>query len=72
MLPDGAEPEAVNAFEGFSSGYLERDKHRMPKNAPSMPWRLNQDYRRDRQDMRHAPIDDGVLHFTRARELVEG
>ena len=71
VLPAGAEPEAVNSFEGFSSGYLERAKDRMPKNAPSLPWRLNQDYRRDRQDMRQAPIDDGVLQFMRARELVE-
>jgi monooxygenase len=71
VLPADAELEAFNLFEGFSSGYFERAKDRMPKNAPSMPWRLNQDYKRDRQDMRQAPIDDGVLHFTRAHELVE-
>ena len=70
MLPEDATPEAVDAFEGFSSGYLERGKDRMPKNAPTLPWRLNQDYRRDRVDMRQAPIDDGVLQFTRARETV--
>lgn len=64
--------EADDVFSDFSSGYLERGKDMMPKNAPNLPWRLNQDYRRDRQDMRQAPIDDGVMHFTRARELVEG
>jgi hypothetical protein len=42
----------------------------MPKNAASLPWRLNQEYRKDRVDMRQAPIDDGVLQFTRAKELV--
>ncbi|MFN3516017.1 MAG: flavin-containing monooxygenase [Novosphingobium sp.] len=66
---EGLEPDDV--FADFSSGYLQRGKDKMPKNAPSLPWRLNQDYRRDRQDMRQAPIDDGVLHFTRAQELVE-
>ena len=71
VLPEGGlTPDDV--FADFSSGYLERGKDKMPKNAPSLPWRLNQDYRRDKQDMRQAPIDDGVLHFTRARELVEG
>ncbi|MFC0588553.1 flavin-containing monooxygenase [Novosphingobium aquiterrae] len=70
VLPDDARPEAIDSFEGFSSGYLERAKDRMPKNAPSLPWRLNQDYRKDRIDMRQAPIDDGVLQFRRARELV--
>ncbi|MEQ1497317.1 MAG: NAD(P)/FAD-dependent oxidoreductase [Novosphingobium sp.] len=65
----GLEPDDV--FSGFSSGYLDRGKDMMPKNAPSLPWRLNQDYKRDRQDMRQAPIDDGVLQFTRARELAD-
>lgn len=70
-LPEGGLQED-DVFGDFSSGYLERGKAMMPKNAPSLPWRLNQDYRRDKQDMRQAPIDDGVLQFTRARELVAG
>ena len=44
----------------------------MPRNAAVLPWRLNQEYRKDRVDMRQAPIDDGVLAFQRTRELVEG
>jgi hypothetical protein len=39
----------------------------MPRNAATLPWRLNQEYRKDRQDMRQAPIDDGVLQFRRLR-----
>ncbi len=69
MAP-GSEPEEDDIFD-FSAGYIQRGKDTMPRNAASLPWRLNQDYRRDRQDMRQAPVDDGVLHFTRARELVE-
>ena len=64
-------PEEDDVFD-FSSGYLQRGKHQMPRNAATLPWRLNQEYRKDRVDMRQAPIDDGVLEFTRARELVGG
>jgi cation diffusion facilitator CzcD-associated flavoprotein CzcO len=69
VLPAGSEPEEDDIFD-FSSGYVIRGKHLMPRNAASLPWRISQDYRKDRIDMRQAPIDDGVLQFTRARELV--
>ena len=49
----------------FSSGYIQRSKHIMPKNAVDLPWRLNQDYRFDRKALATAPIDDGVLRFDR-------
>jgi len=54
----------------FSSGYIQRGKHIMPKSAVDLPWRLNQDYRFDRKALATAPIDDGVLKFDRvdARE----
>jgi monooxygenase len=70
VLPAGSEPEEDDIFE-FSSGYVQRGKHLMPRNAAALPWRISQDYLKDRADMRQAPIDDGVLVFTRARELVE-
>jgi monooxygenase len=69
-LPAGSEPAEDDIFD-FSSGYIARGKHLMPRNAPALPWRLNQEYRKDRQDMRQAPIDDGVLQFRRVRELVD-
>ncbi|MBA4165170.1 MAG: FAD-containing monooxygenase EthA [Erythrobacter sp.] len=50
----------------FSSGYIQRSKHIMPRNADSYPWRLNQEYVLDRKVMRRGAIDDGVLAFTRA------
>jgi hypothetical protein len=43
----------------------------MPRNAASLPWCLNQDYRKDRQDMRQAPLDDGVMQFRRVRQPVD-
>jgi cation diffusion facilitator CzcD-associated flavoprotein CzcO len=76
-LPDDADIESESLFEGFSSGYLARGKHLVPRNATTLPWRLNQDYVQDRKDMRTAPIDDGVLQFAkphavaRADEVME-
>lgn len=55
----------------FSSGYLLRGKHLMPKSATEMPWQLAQNYRADRAYMRSAPVDDGVLMFERAHASAE-
>ena len=52
----------------FSSGYIQRSKHIMPKNAVAYPWRLNQEYVVDRKRMGADPIDDGILMLGRAGE----
>ena len=49
----------------FSSGYIQRAKSIMPKNAVAYPWRLNQEYVVDRKRMKEEPVDDGVLEFRR-------
>ncbi|GMM93375.1 flavin-containing monooxygenase [Qipengyuania sp. MTN3-11] len=51
----------------FSSGYIQRSKHIMPKNAVEFPWRLNQEYIVDRKRMTEEPVTDGILEFSRAR-----
>ena len=50
----------------FSSGYIQRSKHLMPKNAVAYPWRLNQEYVTDRKRMASDPIEDGILDLRRA------
>ena len=55
----------------FSSGYIQRAKHIMPKNAVAYPWRLNQEYVLDRKRMASDPVDDGILALRRADESVE-
>ena len=70
VMPAGTEPSEDNIFD-FSSGYLQRGMHTLPKNAAALPWRLNQDYIRDRKDMRSAPVDDGVLKFSGVRVVAE-
>jgi cation diffusion facilitator CzcD-associated flavoprotein CzcO len=61
-LPDDHDLEVVEPFP-FSSGYLQRAKLMIPKSAPTLPWRLNQDYLEDCRDFRKRPVDDGVLRF---------
>ncbi|MEL6878633.1 MAG: NAD(P)/FAD-dependent oxidoreductase [Pseudomonadota bacterium] len=65
-------PEAEAALEeddifDFSSGYIQRGKHIMPKNAVGYPWRLNQEYVLDRKQMKSEPVDDGILAFGKAK-----
>jgi len=47
----------------YSSGYIQRARHLMPKSAAELPWRLNMDYLADNRDFRERPVDDGVLAF---------
>ena len=64
-LPENHGLEEDDIFD-FSSGYIQRSKHIMPKNAVSYPWRLNQEYVLDRKRMASDPGDDGILTFYRA------
>ena len=67
---DEAKLEEDDIFD-FSSGYIQRTKHIMPKNAVAYPWRLNQEYVLDRKRMASDPVDDGILALRRADESVE-
>ena len=64
VLPENHDLEEDDIFD-FSSGYIQRGKAIMPKNAVGYPWRLNQEYVQDRKRMREEPIDDGILAFRR-------
>lgn len=66
VLADPSSLVEENVFD-FSSGYIQRSLHIMPKSTVALPWRLSQNYVQDRIDMRTGAIDDGVLSFTRAQ-----
>jgi len=51
-------------IEGFSSGYVQRAMHLLPKQGDREPWLHHQNYQRDKQTIRHAAIADGVLVFS--------
>ena len=60
--------------EQFSSGYVQRVVHLLPKQGERDPWRQPQRYDDDRALVLDAPIEDGVMQFTRTptmgRQLV--
>ncbi len=64
-LADPSSLEEENVFD-FSSGYIQRSLHIMPKSTVALPWRLSQNYVQDRIDMRTGAIADGVLTFGNA------
>ncbi len=51
-------------IDDFSSGYIQREMHRFPKQGDRIPWRNTQDYKTDRKIVKRAPIDDGVLELS--------
>ncbi len=53
-------------FVDFSSGYFQRAAHILPKQTGVSPWKQSQSYLHDIMDLRHGPIEDGVLEFKRA------
>jgi cation diffusion facilitator CzcD-associated flavoprotein CzcO len=58
-------------IENFSSNYMQRHMHRFPKQGDREPWINPQDYKRDKKMFREAPVDDGVMQFTRPRVAAE-
>jgi cation diffusion facilitator CzcD-associated flavoprotein CzcO len=64
-MPALADPEAIESAElfDFTSGYIARGQHLLPRNSTAMPWRLTQDYRFERNVLNNDPVDDGVMRF---------
>jgi cyclohexanone monooxygenase len=58
------DPSVAEApFLDFSSGYVERARHLLPKQGARKPWQVYQNYLRDLLTLRLGRIDDGVLRF---------
>ena len=51
-------------IENFSPGYMQRAMHLFPRQGDRDPWRNPQNYALDKQMIRHAPLEDGVLDFS--------
>jgi monooxygenase len=49
----------------LKSGYVLRSLDRLPKQGPAAPWRLHQNYPRDLLMMRHGPVADEGVRFSR-------
>ena len=54
----------------FSSGYIRRKIHMLPKQGTQKPWKLDQNYLVDRKMIGNSKINDGVMEFTAPTEQV--
>jgi cation diffusion facilitator CzcD-associated flavoprotein CzcO len=62
----------------FTSGYVQRALHTLPRQGSKTPWRLHQNYIKDLSMLRYGRVDDGTMEFRAApgagsagREAVE-
>lgn len=54
-------------IEEFSAGYMRRMMDRMPRQGDRDPWINSQNYRLEKKTIGKAPVDDGVMQFTRLK-----
>jgi len=47
-------------FLDFTSGYVQRAAHLLPKQGSKAPWRLHQNYLKDLLTLRFGPVDDSM------------
>ena len=50
--------------DSFTSGYIRRAIHALPKQGTKKPWRLEQNYLEDRRMIGKSKVDDGVMVFS--------
>ena len=63
LAPDPSQP--TQPFLDLASGYVQRSVDSFPRQGTVTPWRLNQNYPRDVRLLRHGPIEDAGVRFTR-------
>ncbi len=63
--PTKTEEVAELPFLNFTSGYVERALHILPRQGATKPWKLHQNYARDLVALRYGRVDDGTMVFTR-------
>lgn len=64
LRSDEQDMPAIDWITDFSSGYMQREMHRLPKQGDRTPWINTQDYDLDKKIIRRDAIDDGVLQFS--------
>jgi len=55
----------VEPWLDFTSGYVQRALHALPRQGTKTPWRMHQNYARDLMALRFGRVDDGVMEFAR-------
>jgi monooxygenase len=65
--PTAPDSDELSPMLGLTSGYVQRSVDLLPKQGPRAPWRVHQNYLKDRRLMRRRPIDDEGVRFGRAK-----
>jgi cation diffusion facilitator CzcD-associated flavoprotein CzcO len=58
-------------FLDFTSGYVQRGLHLMPKQGSKTPWKVHQNYALDMMALRFGKVDDGVMVFKKRARVLE-
>ncbi|GAA0479839.1 NAD(P)/FAD-dependent oxidoreductase [Streptomyces olivaceiscleroticus] len=72
VASDGDRSEFSVMGEALTSGYIARANEVMPRQGTRDPWRLWNNYYRDRAMLQDAPIEDGPLRFEKATGTATG
>lgn len=67
LAPDTPQREPIIDLQ---AGYVLRSVAMLPKQGPAAPWRQYQNYPRDVLLLRHGPLEDEGVRFTRATAVV--
>lgn len=54
----------------FGAGYVQRSLSALPRQGMRHPWLMSMDYREDIKVLRHGPVEDECLHFSKATQGV--
>jgi hypothetical protein len=57
-------------FVDFSSGYIQRAEHKLPKQGSRKPWKLNQNYALDVLALRLGSVDDDMVFDNPAAKAI--
>jgi cation diffusion facilitator CzcD-associated flavoprotein CzcO len=60
--------EATEPFIDLKAGYVLRSIERMPRQGARRPWRLHQNYPLDIYELKHGPLTDEGIQFSRPRQ----
>ena len=60
-----AQAGVTEALVDFTSGYVQRALASLPKQGPSRPWKVYQNYVKDLLQLRFRRLNDGVMEFKR-------
>jgi cation diffusion facilitator CzcD-associated flavoprotein CzcO len=72
LRPSDASMQLRPVLDHLTSGYIRRAADRSPKQGDREPWINPQDYFKDKKMFRTAPVDDGVMIFSRSGSPVGG